>query len=59
MNGETVQDVPALVWEFMFCAVFGWTLEYVRSLTVPDFHKFSQLVLNKFVIDCQKAKPKG
>jgi hypothetical protein len=56
MNNKTVKEIPPAVWEFMFCAVFSWKIEDVRSLPERDFRTLAPMVLNKFALDCYKGQ---
>lgn len=38
------KDLPEQVTEFFFALSFGWSLEYIRKISVPDYEVFSKLL---------------
>lgn len=51
MQGKAT-DLPPAVLTFMFCAVFGWSIEYVESLSEAKFKQLAPMVQMKYRADC-------
>jgi len=48
LEGKACEEIPPAVFEVIFAAVNGWTLEYIRSLSLTDFRLHAPLVLAVF-----------
>ena len=45
LTGKGIAEVPPILMEYMVAKHFGWTLEYIRTLSDDDFENFSRLAI--------------
>jgi len=51
------KELPYEVREFLIVKETGWTLEYIRNLSMPDFEKFSLISqIYRVKMDNKRAK---